>query len=143
MLHSPSGQRVQSNAPSENHLCSFAISDFEIFWYRCFPDSFIVCFISIVVLPKLAHNFMMACCSVQSADVAFSGVFWNMFLPLFVLKTICLFKNSFKWCMKMTYAILTTYQLTIMVFFRKIVNTCIHIFNLNNEVWVIFTLGHA
>lgn len=50
-------------------------------YFDVFPVSFIICVVCIDVLPQSKLNFMMARCSVQYADVAFFGVFKDMFLP--------------------------------------------------------------
>lgn len=50
-------------------------------YFVVFPVSSIICFVCIDVIPQSKLNFMMARCSVQYADVAFFGVFKDMFLP--------------------------------------------------------------
>lgn len=93
MPFSTFGQRVQSHTPSNYRLYHSLISKLEIFrCFSCLPHS-LFCYLS-------RHSFVMACCSVWSDDVAFSGVFKDMFFPKYLLKVLRKFENSFKWHMK-------------------------------------------
>lgn len=79
MLHSPTSQRVKSHASYK--IASVTCRYVNLNYFDVFPVSSIICFVCIDVIPQSKLNFMMARCSVQYADVAFFGVFKDMFLP--------------------------------------------------------------
>lgn len=68
-------------------------------YVNVFPVPSIFRFVCVRVLPpKSTHNFMMACCSVQSVVAFLSDVLniFGMFLLYYLLKIFCSFKNGFK-----------------------------------------------
>lgn len=104
--------------------------------FDVFPASFIVCFVSINVWPQSKQNSMRACCNVRYVCVAFSDVFNVMSFesPLLV-------KNNFKWRMNVRF-IRLHYNRRLWSYEKKIQTISIHIYLLNNKVWIIFIRVH-